>query len=116
MISIRLAGELNKLGIAYVHVVDHSAIGAPAVPLEIKQAIRDIFKQTVIMAGGHTLESAEAQLQSGLADLEAFGRPFISNPDLVQRFAKGQELSGNLDMNTFYTADEKGYTDYPLCQ
>lgn len=111
-----LAGELNKLGIAYVHVVDHSAIGAPAVPLEIKQAIRDIFKQTVIMAGGHTLESAEAQLQSGLADLEAFGRPFISNPDLVQRFAKGQQLSGDLDMNTFYTADEKGYTDYPVCQ
>ncbi|MGN6394071.1 MAG: alkene reductase [Mucilaginibacter sp.] len=111
-----LAGELNKLGIAYVHVVDHSAIGAPAVPLEIKQAIRDIFKQTVIMAGGHTLESAEAQLQSGLADLEAFGRPFISNPDLVQRFEKGQQLSGDLDMNTFYTADEKGYTDYPVCQ
>lgn len=108
-----LAGELNKLGIAYVHVVDHSAIGAPAVPLEIKQAIRDIFKQTVIMAGGHTLESAEAQLQSGLADLEAFGRPFINNPDLVARFANQQELSANLDMNTFYTADEKGYTDYP---
>jgi N-ethylmaleimide reductase len=111
-----LAGQLNELGIAYVHVVDHSAIGAPAVPLEIKQAIRDIFKNTLISAGGHTLESAEAVLESGLADLAAFGRPFISNPDLVQRFAQGQELSGNLDMNTFYTADEKGYTDYPVYQ
>lgn len=111
-----LAGELNEMGIAYVHLVDHSAIGAPPVPVEIKQAIRNIFKQTVIMAGGHTLESAEAQLQSGLADLEAFGRPFINNPDLVTRFANQQELSANLDMNTFYTADEKGYTDYPVYQ
>jgi N-ethylmaleimide reductase len=109
-----LAGQLNQLGIAYVHLVDHSAIGAPAVPLEIKQAIRNIFKQTVILAGGHTLESAEAELQSGLADLEGFGRPFINNPDLVTRFAKEQPLSTDLDMNTFYTADEKGYTDYPV--
>jgi N-ethylmaleimide reductase len=111
-----LAAELNKLGIAYVHIVDHSAMGAPAVPVEIKQAIRDIFKQTFISAGGHTKESAEAELQSGLADLEAFGRPFINNPDLVERFEKNEPLSTNLDMDTFYTADEKGYTDYPAYQ
>jgi len=111
-----LAAELNKVGIAYVHIVDHSALGGPKVPVEIKQAIRDIFKQTVILAGGHNKETAEAELQSGLADLEAFGRPFINNPDLVSRFEHGQPLSDNLDMNTFYTADEKGYTDYPVYQ
>lgn len=111
-----LAGELNKLDIAYIHLVDHSAIGAPEVPVEIKEAIRDIFKNTIIMAGGHTLESAEAELESGLSDLEAFGRPFICNPDLVQRFEQEQEVATNWDMNTFYSADEKGYTDYPVYQ
>jgi N-ethylmaleimide reductase len=111
-----LAAELNKIGIAYVHIVDHSAIGAPNVSIEIKQAIRDIFKQTVILAGGHTKETAETELQSGLADLEGFGRPFINNPDLVSRFEHNQPLSDNLDMNTWYSADEKGYTDYPVYQ
>ncbi|MES2107569.1 MAG: alkene reductase [Bacteroidota bacterium] len=111
-----LAGELNKLGIAYIHLVDHSAIGAPAVPIEIKQAIRNVFENTVIMAGGHTLESAEAELESGISDLEAFGRPFICNPDLVQRFEQGHEVSTNLNVDAFYSADEKGYTDYPVYQ
>lgn len=111
-----LAEQLNQIGIAYMHVVDHSAMGAPTVPLEIKQTIRNTFKNTVILAGGHTLESAEAELKSGLADLEAFGRPFINNPDLAQRFANHHPLSTNLDMSTFYSADAKGYTDYPAFQ
>jgi N-ethylmaleimide reductase len=111
-----LAEQLNQLDIAYVHIVDHSAMGAPAVPLAIKQAIRDKFKNTVIMAGGHTKESAEAELKSGLGDLEAFGRPFINNPDLVERFEHNQPLSADLNMDAFYSADEKGYTDYPLYQ
>jgi len=111
-----LAEELNKLNIAYIHVVDHSAMGAPAVPLEIKQAIRAAFKNTFILAGGHTLESAEAELESGLCDLVAFGRPFINNPDLVERFEKGHPLSTNLNFDQFYTPDEKGYTDYPVHQ
>ena len=99
-----------------MHLVDHSALGAPAVPIEIKKAIRHIFKNTVIMAGGHTLESAAAELESGISDLEAFGRPFICNPDLVQRFEQGHEVSTNLNMDAFYSADEKGYTDYPVYQ
>jgi N-ethylmaleimide reductase len=111
-----LAVKLNQIGIAYLHVVDHSAMGAPVVPLEIKQTIRNTFKNTVILAGGHTLETAEAELKSGLADLEAFGRPYINNPDLAERFANHQPLSTNLDMSTFYSADEKGYTDYPAFQ
>lgn len=109
-----LAEKFNDLGIAYIHVVDHSAIGAPAVPLAIKQTIRDTFKNTIILAGGHTLGSAEAELQSGLADLEAFGRPFINNPDLVDRFQNNRPISTDLKMDLFYTADEVGYTDYPV--
>jgi N-ethylmaleimide reductase len=111
-----LAEQLNEIGIAYLHVVDHSAMGAPKVPIEIKETIRAKFSNTVILAGGHTLETAEAELQSNLCDLVAFGRPFINNPDLVERFENDQPLSTDLKMDLFYSADEVGYTDYPVYQ
>jgi len=111
-----LAEKLNELNIAYIHLVDHSAMGAPAVPIEIKQAIRSAFKNTLIMAGGLTKDSAEALLESGLADLVAFGRPFINNPDLVERFENNLPLSADLNFDLFYTPGEKGYTDYPVYQ
>lgn len=109
-----LSKELNKLDIAYIHLVDHSAMGAPAVPLEIKKLIRNNFKNTLIVCGGYNKESAEADILSGLADLVAFGRPFINNPDLVERFKNNWPLSQDLNMDLFYSADEKGYTDYPF--
>ncbi|MFV8342991.1 alkene reductase [Flavobacterium sp. XS2P39] len=109
-----LSKELNKLDIAYIHIVDHTAMGAPAVPLEIKKLIRHNFKNTLILGGGFDKESAEAAIKSGLTDLVAFGRPFISNPDLVEKFENNWPLSEDLNMDLFYTADEKGYTDYPV--
>ena len=109
-----LAEALNNIGIAYVHVVDHSAMGAPAVPIEIKQVIRGIFKNTMVLAGGYTLETAETDLESGMGDLIAFGRPFINNPDLVERFENRQPLSQDLKMELFYSAEAAGYTDYPV--
>jgi len=108
-----LSKELNKLDIAYIHLVDHSAMGAPTVPIEIKELIRRNFKNTLIICGGYDKESAEADLDSGLCDLVGFGRPFINNPDLVERFEHNQELSQNLKTELFYTADKIGYTDYP---
>lgn len=108
-----LSKELNKIGIAYIHLVDHSAMGAPAVPLEIKKTIRKNFENKIILCGGFDKESAEAAIVSGLADAVAFGRPFINNPDLVERFKNDWPLSQNLNADLFYTADEKGYTDYP---
>lgn len=108
-----LSKELNKLGIAYIHLVDHSAMGAPTVPIEIKKLIRKNFKNTLIICGGYDKDSAEADLESGLCDLVGFGRPFINNPDLVERLEYNQELSQNLKTESFYTADENGYTDYP---
>lgn len=111
---IYLAKKLNKMKILYIHLVDHSSMGAPEVPLEIKRAIRKKFERTLIFSGGYTMERAESELEGGLANLIAFGKPFINNPDLVQRFANGWQLSKDLDMNTFYSPGEKGYTDYPL--
>lgn len=108
-----LAKQLDAVGIAYIHIVDHSALGAPAVPVDIKKAIRDNFKNTIILAGGYDIDRAEADLQSGLGNLVAIGRPFINNPDLLERFANNWLLSQDLKTDLFYTADEKGYTDYP---
>jgi N-ethylmaleimide reductase len=109
-----LSEQLNLLDIAYLHLVDHSAMGAPEVPLTIKQHLRNNFKNTMIFCGDYNLASAEAEIQSGLADLIAFGRPFINNPDLVQRFKHNLPLAVDLNMDLFYSADAKGYTDYPF--
>lgn len=109
-----LSTSLNKLGLVYMHLVDHSAMGAPAVPLEIKQTIRNNFKNTIILAGGFNQKSAEAAIENGLADLIAFGRPFINNPDLVERMQNGWPLNQDLKMDLFYTAEAAGYTDYPV--
>ncbi len=108
-----LTEQLNDLEIAYIHLVDHSAMGAPVVPLEIKKMIRHNFKNTLIMCGGFDKEKAEAAIETSLCDLVAFGRPFINNPDLVERFKNNWPMSQELHMDLFYSADEKGYTDYP---
>ena len=112
-LSQYLATELSKLGLVYIHIVDHSALGAPEVPWESKNAIRKCFGGTIILAGGYGGETANADLQAGRGDLIAFGRPFISNPDLVQRLQENAQFA-EPDMDTFYTPDEKGYNDYPL--
>ena len=107
-----LASHLDRLGILYIHLVDHSSMGAPEVPLAMKQTIREKLHHTIILAGGYSKETAERDLQSGLAELIAFGRPFITNPDLVSRMLHDQPINTNYDFNTFYAADDKGYTDY----
>jgi len=109
-----LSEQLNKIGIAYIHLVDHSAMGAPEVPMEIKKLIRKNFNNKIILSGGYDRERAEADIQSGLGNFVAFGRPFINNPDLVERLKNNWPLSQDLRMDLFYTADEKGYTDYPF--
>jgi len=109
-----LARELNDIGIAYIHLVDHSSGGAPEVPLAIKKAIRAEFKNTLILSGGYTLSVAESDVTSGFADLVAFGKPFISNPDLVERFKKSFPLNIKLDASTLYTPGARGFTDYPV--
>lgn len=107
-----LAGKLSALGLVYLHLVDHSAMGAPAVPDSMRATFRKAFKQTLIFAGGYDFKKAEADLAAGKADLIAFGRPALANPDLVERFKAGAALNPP-DMATFYTPGPKGYTDYP---
>ena len=108
-----LAEQLNNRGIVYIHLVDHSAMGAPEVPFSIKNTIHQKFKNTLILTGGYNLETAEADLKSGYTDLIGFGRQFINNPDLAIRLENKWPLNEAMDFNTFYSADALGFTDYP---
>ncbi|MBI5483948.1 MAG: alkene reductase [Deltaproteobacteria bacterium] len=112
----QLAADLGRLGLAYMHMVDHSAMGAPkpepATVSAMVKAFRDNGGGAVILSGGYDQERAEADLQSGAADLVAFGRPFIANPDLVERLKARAPLAVP-DQATFYTPGKEGYTDYP---
>jgi N-ethylmaleimide reductase len=108
----RLVRELVATGIEYIHLVDHSAMGAPPVPAALKQALRKAWPRTLILAGGFDRAGAEAALREQRADLVAMGRPFIANPDLVVRLERGLPLSAPTPA-TFYTPGPSGYTDYP---
>ncbi|MBS1158102.1 MAG: NADH-flavin oxidoreductase/NADH oxidase [Proteobacteria bacterium] len=111
VLYLRLIDALNGLGLLYIHIVDHSAMGAPAVSPNLKAGIRAAFEGKYILSGGYDVARADADLGAQLGDLVAFGRPFISNPDLVAKLKSGQELVAP-DFATFYTPGEKGYTDY----
>jgi N-ethylmaleimide reductase len=107
-----LAAELDRLGLVYIHLVDHSSMGAPEVKPSIKQKVRSKFKRTLILSGGYDRDRAESDLAAKKADLIAFGRPFISNPRLVTKLKTGAALLP-ADQATFYSPGDKGYTDYP---
>jgi N-ethylmaleimide reductase len=108
-----LAEQLNALEPVYIHLVDHSGMGAPPVPDSIKVTFRRKFEGTLILSGGYDAERAEADLVAGKCDLIAVGRPFLANPDLVERWKTGANVN-DPDMDTFYTPGAKGYTDYPI--
>lgn len=109
---LALATALCATGMLYLHLVDHSAMGAPPVPADFKLRLRAAFTGLFILSGGFDRASAEAALTERRADLIAFGRPFLSNPDLVARMRSNAPLTAP-DMATFYTPGPKGYTDYP---
>ena len=107
-----LAQQLNTRGLVYIHLVDHSSMGAPKVPDSMKAAFRSVFKGKLILSGGYDAARAESDLVAGKCDLVAVGKPFLANPDLVARWKSG--AAENVpDINTFYTPGPKGYTDYP---
>ena len=106
----RVARSMSELGIAYLHVIRPPK--APDVPEDAVRRIADAFQGTVIFAGGYDRDSAEEELAGGHADLIAFGRAFLANPDLLERFAEDAPLN-DPDPATFYAAGPEGYVDYP---
>jgi N-ethylmaleimide reductase len=102
-----LAYELNKIGIAYIHICF-----SPKIAQKTFDEIRAGFSGTIIICNGNTPESAADTLAKGFADLVAFGRSFLANPDLDIRIANNTPLNA-VDFSTLYTPDAQGYTDYP---
>jgi N-ethylmaleimide reductase len=109
---LALAKSLSALGLLYIHLVDHSSMGAPPVPADFKLEMRAGFDGLFILSGGFDRASAEQALLDGRGDLIAFGRPFLANPDLVARMRKDAPLNAP-DPATFYVPGAQGYTDYP---
>ena len=111
-----LAEGLNRFPLAYLHVVEID-LSNPVVfngaLNPITQKVRGIFKGTYMTNGGYDRNMAEKVLERGDADLVSFGRLFLANPDLPERFSQDAPLN-EPDPNTFYGGDEKGYTDYPF--
>jgi N-ethylmaleimide reductase len=113
-----IAERLSDYGLAYLHIVnpamEQMQNGQEPDPraLEMVKLIRKKYKGTLIVAGGFQADSAARWLREGWADLIAFGRKFIANPDLPERIRVGAPFNVD-DPTTYYGGGEKGYTDYP---
>lgn len=107
--------RLNAFGLAYLHVVDGLAFGFHELgaPMQLPE-FRAVFSGTLMGNCGYTAEAAESAIASGNADLIAFGRPFLSNPDLVERFANDWELNPPAEMQVWSSPGAEGYTDFPF--
>lgn len=113
-----VAKKLDEMGIAYLHVVEPRIKGTELVAESDAVAaryLRGVFSGTLIAAGGFDGASAEAIIRAGDADAVAFGRAFISNPDLPERLRRNLPLNA-YDRSTFYGGDAHGYTDYPAVE
>ncbi|MBL8871414.1 MAG: alkene reductase, partial [Planctomycetaceae bacterium] len=110
-----VAEQLDKFGLAYLHVMDGLAFGFHGLgtPMTLAE-FRSVFSGTLMGNCGYTAEQAERAIELGDADLISFGRPFISNPDLVERWKNGWPLAPDAPVETWYTpGGEKGYIDFP---
>jgi N-ethylmaleimide reductase len=105
-----LSKEIGKIGIQYIHIA-----ASPQIPQKTYDAIRENFKNTIILCNGLTAETAENALNAGFADLVAFGRAFLANPDYVKRIEKNAPLNAP-DFSKAYSPGAEGYTDYPVMQ
>jgi N-ethylmaleimide reductase len=107
------AAEIDKMNLGYLHIMDGLAFGfhQKGDPMTLAE-FRPVYKGIVIANCGYTKETAEERLAEGNADLIAFGRPFITNPDLPERFLNDWPLNPAEDMSLWYTPGPEGYTDY----
>jgi N-ethylmaleimide reductase len=108
-----VAAEIGKLNLGYLHIMDGLAFGfhQKGEPMTLAE-FRPVFKGTIIGNCGYTQDEAEKRTREGHADMIAFGRPYITNPDLPERFKNGWPLNPAEDMSLWYTPGPEGYTDY----
>ncbi|HDL6989869.1 TPA: alkene reductase [Yersinia enterocolitica] len=110
--ALYLIEELNKRHIAYLHISEPDWAGGKPYSDAFRDAVRARFKGVIIGAGAYTAEKAESLIEKGFIDAVAFGRSYISNPDLVERLQQNAPPN-EPDGETFYGGGAKGYTDYP---
>lgn len=110
--ALLAAREMQKLGLAYIHLGEADMVNAPETPLKWRQDLRTAFSGAIIVAGKYTKDRGQQILDDGLADLVAFGRPFVANPDLVHRMAGDLSLA-DLDPTTLFGGTDEGYSSYP---
>lgn len=115
--SLYVAQQLNAYGLAYLHLLDGLAFGfhEQGKPITLAE-FRAVFQSSLMGNCGYVQETAESAIQDGNADLIAFGRDFISNPDLVKRFAHGWPLNPPAEPQDWYSFEKEGYTDFPTYQ
>lgn len=109
---LEAAQYLQEKGIGYLHLVEADWDDAPVFTEAFRQEIRARFSHPIIVAGNYDLTRAEWVISQGYADLVAFGRPFVANPDLPLRLAQDLPLAP-LDHTTLFGGSAKGYSDYP---
>jgi N-ethylmaleimide reductase len=110
-----IVDRLNALKLVYIHVVEGATGGARDIAPFDYASLRKRFDGAYIANNGYDFELAEKVLAANQADLIAFGKPFIANPDLVERLKRGAPLNAP-DKATFYGGGAKGYTDYPTLE
>lgn len=110
--ALHLAAELSSRNVAFLHLSEPDWAGGPVIDDEFRKQLRAAFNGVIVGAGNYTPDKAERLLAAGLIDAAAFGRAFIANPDLPERFRVGAELN-EPDLSTFYGGGPEGYTDYP---
>lgn len=110
--ALYLVEELNKRHIAFLHISEPDWAGGKPYSDAFRDAVRARFKGVIVGAGAYTAEKAENLIEKGFIDAVAFGRSYISNPDLVERLQQNAPLN-EPDGETFYGGGAKGYTDYP---
>jgi N-ethylmaleimide reductase len=111
--SLYAATEINKLKLGYLHIMDGLAFGfhEQGEPMTLAE-FRPVYQGMIIGNCGYTRKAAEARIAEGNADMIAFGRPYITNPDLPERFRNDWPLNPAEDMSLWYTPGAAGYTDY----
>ena len=107
-----IVDHLNAMKLVYIHVIEGATGGPRDIAPFDYSSLRKRFKGAYMANNGYDFELANKVLAADAADLIAFGKPFISNPDLVERLKKGAPLN-EWDKATFYGGGAKGYTDYP---
>lgn len=110
-----ICSKLNQYDLAYLHIsgFSYDSLDPQTYILNAAKHYRKFYKGNYIINGGFEAYSANEAIETGSADLVSFGKPFISNPDLVERFKSKAPLN-DVDTATIYTRGEKGYTDYPV--